>query len=747
MSVPGPPNITQIPFASPNMLEFEWNPPLIPNGTILGYRFTINGSQTILGADTRYYAATGLTNGETYFTSLEASNTNGWGTPANFRNYQPGSEPTQGPSSFTVSTFGSNALASWTPPAVLPDAQILWYALYAEDTYLNASFSYTANGLTQSNYYIKNLSSMADYYNYSIYAVNCPGWSPVVSYPAPKQRGLPLWTTKLGGGSNQNLTNEAIATDINNNIYIASEYISTIFIYNYTSAPVNNGSVGLTLYGTLSNPSGTTAETCLIKYNSSGTVQWVSRVGFGFDQLAPTLATDTSGNIFISGVQNGSATTTNVQFYNPGSVSSNSTITTVVAGNMSTVSATNDIYLAKYNSSGTFQWATVIGSANNELNQSICTDPFGNVFIAGDYNGTTTIKNAGTPDVNLNVATTTYGTMITAGSNDTFLVKYNSSGAVQWATRLGSTGSESNVSITSDISGNVYVLNSYNNTALGIYNKNDPSGGVISTILYGTMAFTGASASIPDIALVKYNSTGSAQWATRLSATSNSDFPQSVTTDSLGNVYVAAQYYSPTLFTLYNSATPVGTTITPTSYGTIPNSGPSGTADICLVKYDSTGSAQWATRIGSSGIEGSTVLTTDSSNNLYVAGITNTSTVVVVYDKSTPDGSKVITPVFYANLSNTIATTAVDTFLVKYNSDGNAQWGTMLGGTGTDATPSLSADSGGNVYISGYYDSTTFRINKPSLTPSLNNSTIGLSLYGTLSNDGANDIYLIKFQT
>jgi hypothetical protein len=748
MSAPGPPNITQIPFASPNMLEFEWGPPLVPNGTILGYRFTINGAQTILGADARYYAATGLTNGETYFTSLEASNANGWGTPANFRNYQPGSEPTQGPSTFTVDTFGSNALASWTPPAVLPDAPILWYALYGEDPYLNASFSYTANGLTQSNYYI-NLSSMADYYNYSIYAVNCPGWSPVVSYPAPKQRGTPEWATRISGGLSQTQTNEGIITDINNNVYAVGQYIGSLNVYSYNSAPVDGGSVGLSYYGTLSNNDANSNDTYFIKYNSSGTVQWVSRIGSLNSQNTPVVATDVSGNVYVSGTN----TATYIQFNNPGSVDASKNILVTVAGNMSTLASTNDIYLAKYNSSGTFQWATVIGSATNEQFPSICTDPFGNVYVGGDYDGTTTIRNAGTPDVNLNVATTAYGTMARTGSNDSFLVKFNSNGAAQWATRLGSTGNETSVSIIGDISGNTYILNSYNNAALSIFNSSTPSGGVITPGLFGTLPFTGATLGQADLALVKYTSSGTVSWATRLSSSTNTDYPQYITTDTLGNVYAAAQYISLSSFTIFNGSSTLNatSTIQITTYAAMSNTNLTTpvTGDVCLVKYNPTGAVQWVTRIGGLDSEGETTLTTDSFNNLYVAGTTNASTVATIYNKNAPSGG-FVNPLFYANLSNTNPS-SINTFLVKYDTDGNAQWGTMIGGTANDITPTISADSLGNVYVSGNYNSKPFNIYKPALTPTLNNSTIGLSLYGSLDKDGSSggafDVYLIKFQT
>lgn len=747
MAVPGPPNITQLPFASPNTLEFKWGPPLTPNGTILGYRLTINGTQFLIDSDERYYSVTGLINGQTYSTSLEALNANGWGAKANFINFQPGSEPTEGPSTFTVVTDGSNASLRWTPPATLPDAPIQWYGLYAQDSYFNYNFSYSANGFTQSNFYIQNLSSMAYYYDYSNYAVNCPGWSPVVASPAQRKRGTPEWATYIGGTNSQSPTNEAIATDINNNVYIIGEYIGTTNIYNYASAPVNGGNVRTTLYGTLSNPSATTTDTYFIKYNSTGTVEWVSKVGFALDQFSPSIKTDTFGNVFISGVVSGSTYT---QFYNYGSVDANSTISVTVAGNMSTVATTvaNDIYLAKYNSSGIFQWAATIGSSAVENSQTIATDPFGNVFIAGIYNGTPVITNAGTPDVNLNIATTPFATLNRSGGFDIFLAKYDPNGAAQWATRVGNTQNDTLINIKSDSYGGVYMLCSYSNLSLSFFNARPPVSGVITPTLYGNLPFSGSVTTQPDIGIVKYNSAGSVDWVTRVGSALNSDFPTYLTSDSSGNAYISAQYYSGTAFTIFNKGIVGSTsvsTISLTTYGTLPLT--TVAPDLCLIKYDSNGTPQWATRVGGSGLDRAATLTTDISNNIYLAGLTNFSS-TFIYNKGTPSENSTINTTFYGNLVTNIPGTNInDVYLIKYDSDGNTQWATALGKTINDANLSLSADSIGNVYLSGIYNNAPLLINNTTLSPTINNSTIGLSIYGTLPNDGGNDQFLIKFQT
>jgi hypothetical protein len=184
MSVPGPPVITLDPRSTNQTLQFVWGEPT--TGTpILGYRFNIDKdnpspSYIELPADYRYIQLSGLINGTTYSATIEASNVNGYGTIAYFRPFQPGSILPGPPSTATAVAVRDSALISWTPPlnSGSLDAPIQWYTIYSQST--NPSdpiISVTANGLTQSNYFITGLNTTS-LYSFNVYAINCPGWSP-----------------------------------------------------------------------------------------------------------------------------------------------------------------------------------------------------------------------------------------------------------------------------------------------------------------------------------------------------------------------------------------------------------------------------------------------------------------------------------------------------------------------------------------------------------------------------------------
>ena len=75
-----------------------------------------------------------------------------------------------------------------------------------------------------------------------------------------------------------------------------------------------------------------------------------------------------------------------------------------------------------------------------------------------------------------------------------------------------------------------------------------------------------------DAYIVKYNDSGYAQWATRISGSGN-DFGMSITTDMLNNIYVTG-YYTSTL-TIYNTDGTFNRTL----------DNPTNTQDVFIVKY------------------------------------------------------------------------------------------------------------------------------------------------------------------
>jgi len=78
-----------------------------------------------------------------------------------------------------------------------------------------------------------------------------------------------------------------------------------------------------------------------------------------------------------------------------------------------------DLFVVKYNSSGTKQWTKQLGTSSDDLAYGVATDSSANVYVTGFTDG------------GLDGNTS-------AGVNDLFVVKYNSSGTKLWTNQLGS---------------------------------------------------------------------------------------------------------------------------------------------------------------------------------------------------------------------------------------------------------------------------------------------------------------------
>jgi hypothetical protein len=351
----------------------------------------------------------------------------------------------------------------------------------------------------------------------------------------------------------------------------------------------------------------------------------------------------------------------------------------------------NDVFVCKYTDTGRLLWATRIAGAGSDQGIQVFGDSNGNVYVTGIY--------ASSPVTIFNSDGPSFGTLTNAGGNDVFVVKYNASGIAQWATRIGGTVNDSGNSIAVDDSGNVYVVGTYISSPVTIFNADGPS--------FGTLTHSGSN----DAFIVKYNASGVAQWATRIAA-AGSDQSRGIGVDGSGNVYFAG-FYASSPVTIFNAGGGP-------SFGTLTNSG---AHDAFIVKYNSSGTAQWSTRIAGAGNDFANNLTVDTSGNVYLIGDYASSPVTIFNSGGGPS---------FGTLTNSGGN---DAFIVKYNSSGTAQWATRIAGAGSDAGIGITVDQSGNVYVAGYYNSSPVTIFNSGGGPS----------FGTLTNSGSFDAFIVKY--
>jgi PKD repeat protein len=399
--------------------------------------------------------------------------------------------------------------------------------------------------------------------------------------------------------------------------------------------------------------------------------QWATYYGGGGEERGYGICTDNSGNLYVTGRTASSdfPTETLTGAYNQ---------TTYGGG-------AYDLFILKFNSSGVRVWATYYGGSGSEYGMGICRDTLDNFYVTGQTQST---------DFPVQALTGAYNQTAHGGDWDAIIIKFNSSGARQWATYYGSSGYEVGGPSCTDISGNLYITgpttsSDFPTQALsGAYNQATYGGGA------------------RDAFILKFNSSGARIWATYYGG-SGDDRGWGICTDISAKLYVtgmsnSSNFPTQTLTGAYNQTTHVGG------------------FDAFILKFNSSGVRQWATYYGGSGDDRGWNICTDNSANLYVTGPTASSdfptqTLSGAYNQTTHGGGW-------------------DVHILKFNNSGVRQWATYYGGSGDDRVRRICTDISGNLNAAGETTSSDFPIQ--TLTGAYNQTTYG---------GGSLDAYILKF--
>lgn len=159
--------------------------------------------------------------------------------------------------------------------------------------------------------------------------------------------------------------------------------------------------------------------------------------------------------------------------------------------------------------------------------------------------------------------------------------------------------------------------------------------------------------------LIKLSDIASAAPTSTLSVsaapTSGTTTAQSTVVDGSGNVYVLGN-----------------------ATGNFGNQVNQGSQDAYLTKYDSAGNVLWTRLLGSTGTANGAALALDPTGGVVIAG----STTAALTTTSVTDGN-------------------TDTFVAKYDAQGNQTWVKQLQTLSTNQAASVSVDGSGNVYLGG----------------------------------------------
>ena len=347
------------------------------------------------------------------------------------------------------------------------------------------------------------------------------------------------------------------------------------------------------------------------KYDANGSLLWAKTLEGSGNQQGFDLAVNESGAVWLTGFFSGQISILGVPL----------------------TSGDRDVFIVKYDSSGKPLWAKQGGGSSADEGYGIASDRDDNCYVTGSFYSKATFDGI---------------ELLSAGTSDIFLVKYDSAGKLLWAKRFGGSFGDIGYDVAVDNDGNSFIT--------GII-RWDTQFGNIKLI----------TSSGPHLFIAKINPVGEVLWASASSfatpaAYNQYEYGRAITTDPLGNSLITGYFYGSCQF---------GHTILTNR----------GQTDIVIAKYDPNGSLIWAKQAGGTWVDSGYGISVDGQSNIFVTGMFSEK----------------------ADFGGTILTNRgkLDIFVAKYDAEGNLEWVQQAGGEKDDIGYGIAIDQNGNSVLTG----------------------------------------------
>ncbi len=388
------------------------------------------------------------------------------------------------------------------------------------------------------------------------------------------------------------------------------------------------------------------------------TLVWAKQIGGSLTDQSRSITLDQAGSIISTGYFQDTVD------FNPGADEN----ILISAGGL-------DIYVSKLDRHGNFLWAKQMGGPSTDIAYSVILDSSGNIYTTGWFAGTADFDPGAGSEL-----------LTSAGGNDIFVSKLDSSGNFAWAKRLGGSGADRSYSIILTPAEHVLTSGSFEQTA-----DFDP----------GTNTYNLTSSGEEDIFISHLDEEGKFISAGKLGG-AGSEEGLSLNIEPSGNVYTTGYFQGVADFD--------------------PGSGvfnlmSAGSYDVFVCKTDAAGNFVWAKKMGGASADQGHFTTMDADGNLFITGNFNGT---ADFDPGTG--------VFYLSSAGN-----ADIFLIKLDASGNFQWAKNMGGGGSDFGYSVSLDIHGSIYTTGYFNGTA------DFNP-------GIGVFNLVSS-GSRDVFVSKLDT
>ena len=223
------------------------------------------------------------------------------------------------------------------------------------------------------------------------------------------------WAISVGGEEDDLMFD--LAVDSEGSVYVAGWYRSDVN-FDANTRFISDG-----------------AEDCFVaKFNTGGILEWVVRGVGNESNTAFDVAVDIEDNVWFTGWYSGTMSI----------LDANRIQSLIVGGTGGT-----DIYVLKFDQDGLFLAFNGTGSSGDDLGNRITTGPGGEVYLAGEFEGTVS-----------------FGPELTsAGGTDVFFAALNEDASVQWVVSGGGRGTEESRGMAVGEGGDLYTVGTFEGTA------------------------------------------------------------------------------------------------------------------------------------------------------------------------------------------------------------------------------------------------------------------------------------------
>ena len=334
-----------------------------------------------------------------------------------------------------------------------------------------------------------------------------------------------LWAKRAGG--NDFDKSYSISVDDWGNTYFTGDFKNTSTF----------GSTTLTSQGVYT--------TFVAKLDRYGNWQWATQSEGNYFNYGIDICTDSQGNSYITGVFSDS----------------------IILGDITLTSQRlNDIFIAKLDVNGNWQWAAQASGNYSSYACDLCIDNSGSVYTTGYFY----------KDV-------IFGStkLISEGDEDVFVAKLDVNGNWQWASKAGGNNREWGSGIKVDNNHNLFVTGYFQGPTM------------FDEIML-------ASQGELDVFIAKMNASGKWVWAQ--CGGTNFEKSYGIDIDNQGNSYITGYFLGNTT---------IGSSTLESQ----------GSREIFVAKLDGQGNWQWAVQGGGIGCDEAYDIAVDNQGNAYITGI------------------------------------------------------------------------------------------------------------------------------